>query len=125
MGAEMGITTQTESRQNATIGDWSGTEYHPLVPALGFRLGNLQLVFGYPMFGKLVLLSKTSNDEVVKYSGGSFLQGSLFFETSSGLFGCQYRKGTFKRETTGSTSADLDPAMKISSFSILFGFPLF
>jgi hypothetical protein len=124
VNSQVELTTQLEGRSGGPIGDWSGTELFPLTPLAGVRLGNVQLAVGYPMYGSLTLLSKASNDEAVKYTKGHFWQGSLFFETETGLFGVQYRTGSFQLETVGSVESTLDPTMKTGNFTILFSLPL-
>lgn len=77
------------------------------------------------MFGQMVLLSRTTAGDDVQYQDGVFYQGSVFFETASGLFGFQYRTGSFRSEKSGGIVSTLDPKMAVTAFSLLFTLPLF
>jgi hypothetical protein len=123
--SELAMTTQLSSSTNATIGDWGATEVFPFTPSIGFRIKGLHITLGYPLFGNMVLLSKTATGEELHYEKGVFYQGSVFFETASGLFGFQYRKGTFSTEKSGESLSNLDPKMDVSAFSLLFTLPVF
>ena len=45
-------------------------------------------------------------------------------ETESGLFGAQYRTGSFQVEKVGATEERIDPTMKVGNFTLFFSFPL-
>ncbi len=125
VASELALTTQLSPSSNPSIGDWTGTAILPLTPSFGVRVGGLHITLGYPLFTQILLLSETARGEKIQYRDSIFYQGSVFFETDSGLFGFQYRKGSFRTEKTGETESTLDPKMEVSAFSLLFTLPLF